>query len=138
MAHGPVATIAAEAPCLTLVNSYEVEPEKQGDLVRLLSEITDGTMRHEPGFVSVAIHSSLDGTRVVNYAQWTSREHFDAFMKKPGTMDQLKRFAALAKSVSPALYKVNSVMQSSTACLDSSRSKRRESRKPRRCTSRGG
>jgi len=109
MAHRTIATIAAEESRLTLINLYEVEPEKQADLARLLSEITETAIRHEPGFVSVSVHSSLDGTKVVNYAQWASKEHFEAFMKKPETGEQLKRFAALARSVSPALYTVNSV-----------------------------
>jgi quinol monooxygenase YgiN len=109
MANHEIAKIDPRAACLTLVNVYEVEPENQGDLARRLSELTDGSIRKQPGFISVSIHSSLDGKRVVNYAQWASKEHFEGFMKKPETQAQLKEFAALAKSVSPALYKVNSV-----------------------------
>lgn len=109
MAHGAVATIAAEEQHLTLINVYEVEPEKQADLAHLLSEVTEKTIRHEPGFVSVSVHSSLDGTKVVNYAQWASKEHFEAFTKKPETAEQLRRLASLAKTISPALYKVSSV-----------------------------
>ncbi len=103
------ATIDAAEPRLTLINVYEVEAGRQADLARLLSEITDGSIRQAPGFVSVSVHSSLDGTKVVNYAQWASKEHFDAFMQQPETREQLKRFAALAKSVSPALYRVDAV-----------------------------
>lgn len=109
MAHRTTATIAAEEPYLTLINLYEVEADKQADLARLLSKVTETTIRHEPGFVSVSVHCSLDGTKVVNYAQWISKEQFEAFMRKPETREQLKRFEALSKSVSPALYKVNSV-----------------------------
>lgn len=109
MPRGPIATIDAETQCLTLINLYEVEPANQADLARLLSEITDSAIRKEPGFLSVSVHSSVDGTKVVNYAQWASKEHFEAFMKKPETRELLQRFSALAKSVSPALYRVNSV-----------------------------
>jgi hypothetical protein len=31
-------------------------------------------------------------------------------MKKPGTQDQLKQFAGLAKSVAPGFYRVDSVI----------------------------
>lgn len=103
------ATIDPKAACLTLINVYDVEPEKQAGLARLLSESTESGIRHQPGFVSVCIHSSLDGTKVVNYAQWASQAHFEAFMKKPETREQLKRFAELAKSVSPSLCKVDAV-----------------------------
>ncbi len=102
-------TIHPDVACVTLVNVYEVEPEQQAELAKALSEATDSTIRHQPGFVSVSIHSSLDGKKVVNYAQWDTKEHFEAFMKKPQTQEQLKRFASLAKSVAPSLYKVDAV-----------------------------
>lgn len=104
-----IAKIDADGACVTLINVYEVEPEKQVDLVRLLSEATETAIRRQPGFVSVSIHSGLDGKRVVNYAQWVSKTHLEGFMKKPETQQQLKQFAALAKTVSPDLYKVNAV-----------------------------
>lgn len=103
------ATIDPQVSCLTLINVYEVEPEKQADLVKALSESTESTIRHQPGFISVCVHSSFDGNKVVNYAQWASKEHFETFMKKPETQEQLKQFAGLAKSVAPSLYKVNAV-----------------------------
>lgn len=104
-----IATINSHIDLITLINVYEVEPEKQADLVRLLAEVTDNVIRKQPGFISVCIHSSLDGRRVVNYAQWASKEDFDGFMKQPETQAELKRFATLAKSVSPGLYAVDSV-----------------------------
>jgi heme-degrading monooxygenase HmoA len=104
-----VAKIEAQSDGITLINIYEVASEKQAELARLLSEVTDSAIRNQPGFVSVSVHSSLDGKHVVNYAQWASKADFENFMKAPGTQDQLKRFAALAKSVSPALYKVDAV-----------------------------
>lgn len=103
------AQIAAQGTGLTLINVYEVEKEKQGDLVKALSESTESTIRHQPGFISVCIHSSLDGGKVVNYAQWATKDHLDTFMKKPETQEQFKRFAGLAKSVAPSLYKVDAV-----------------------------
>lgn len=110
MAEKTTATIDAQAECLTLINVYEVEPEKQAGLVKALTDATESTIRHQPGFISVSIHSSFDGRKVVNYAQWVSKEHFEGFMKKPETQDQLKHFAGLAKSVAPSLYRVNSVI----------------------------
>ena len=110
MADKTTVTIDAQAERLTLINVYEVEPEKQAELAKALTEATESTIRHQPGFVSVSIHSSFDGQKVVNYAQWASKEHFEGFMKKPETQEQLKQFAGLAKSVAPSLYRVNSVL----------------------------
>ncbi|TWA84786.1 antibiotic biosynthesis monooxygenase [Azospirillum brasilense] len=103
------AVIDPRSSCLTLINIYEVEPEKQADLAKALSEATESTIRHQPGFLSVSVHSSLDGKTVVNYAQWASREHFEGFMRKPETQEQLRRFAGLATSVAPSLYRVSTV-----------------------------
>lgn len=109
MSDRPITTIDTERSVITLINVYEVAPEKQAELAQLLAEATETVMRHQPGFVSVNIHCSLDGTRVVNYAQWASEEDFERMIKSPEAQAQLRRFGALAKSVSPALYKVSSI-----------------------------
>src|SRR5690606_9309803 len=110
MARKKVATIDPAVERLTLVNVYEVEPDRQAALAKALSESTESTIRNQPGFVSVCIHSSLDGTKIVNYAQWESKEHFQNFMKDPETQKQLATFARLAKSVSPSIYRVDTVI----------------------------
>lgn len=110
MADSKTATIDPQTQRLTLINVYEVKPEKQAELVKALTEATESTIRHQPGFISVCLHSSVDGGKVVNYAQWESKDDFEGFMKKPETQEQLKQFAGLAKSVTPSLYSVNSVI----------------------------
>jgi quinol monooxygenase YgiN len=102
-------TIDAESGVVALINVYEVQPERQADLARLLSEATEEGMRQRPGFVSVNVHCSFDGTRVVNYAQWASKEDFERMLKDPDAQAQMKRFAAIAESVMPALYRVTAV-----------------------------
>ncbi len=109
MTNARTASIDPQSSILTLINVYEVEPDKQAELVKALSESTESTIRHQPGFISVCIHSSLDGKKVVNYAQWASKAHFEAFMKRPDTQEQLKRFAGIARSVAPSLYRVDAV-----------------------------
>jgi heme-degrading monooxygenase HmoA len=54
-------------------------------------------MRHMPGFVSANIHRSLDGKRVVNYAQWESLEAFEAMRKNPKAGPHMQAAAALAQ-----------------------------------------
>jgi hypothetical protein len=78
-----IAAIDAQAPCLTLINVYEVEPKMQADLAKALSETVQNSIGRQPGFISVCVHSSLDGSKVVNYAQWASKEYLDSFMTKP-------------------------------------------------------
>lgn len=83
MASRKAASIDAESTVVTLINVYEVERERQAELAGLLAEATEKVMRHQPGFVSVNIHCSFDGARVVNYAQWASKDDFDRLMKSP-------------------------------------------------------
>ncbi|MDB5928168.1 MAG: Antibiotic biosynthesis monooxygenase [Betaproteobacteria bacterium] len=67
-----MSTIEKGSGLLTLINVFTVEPQKQQKLVTLPIEATEQTMKHMPGFVSANIHRSLDGKKVVNYAQWES------------------------------------------------------------------
>jgi quinol monooxygenase YgiN len=102
-------TISPRANLVTLVNVFAVEPDKQQALVDLLNRATDETIRHLPGFISANIHRSLDGVRVTNYAQWRSREDFEAMLHNPAAAPHFKDAAALAISVDPHLYDVVAV-----------------------------
>jgi heme-degrading monooxygenase HmoA len=73
-------TIAKDNRMVTLINVFTVEPARR-QLVELPIRATQVTVRHLPGFVSANIHKSVDGTRVVNYAQWRSREDFEAMLR---------------------------------------------------------
>lgn len=72
-------TIEAGQPRCTLINVYTVDPDQQAALVGALKAATD-TIKHAPGFVSATIHASTDGTRVINYAQWTSEAALRAML----------------------------------------------------------
>jgi quinol monooxygenase YgiN len=103
------ARIIENAERVTLINVYEVAPERQNELVDLLSEVTKTEILARSGFISVCIHKSLDGTRVVNYAQWASKAHFDQMLKDPSAQTQFRRLAGVARSVAPMLYQVAAV-----------------------------
>ncbi|HEX5752559.1 MAG TPA: antibiotic biosynthesis monooxygenase family protein [Archangium sp.] len=92
----------------TLINVFTVAPERQAELVKLLEEATEEVMRHLPGFISANLHRSLDGTRVTNYAQWASREHFEAMLRNPKAQVHMRAAAALVEQYEPHLYEVAS------------------------------
>lgn len=92
-----MATIEKGRDVLTLVNVFTVQSEKQEELVDLLIEATERTMRHQPGFISASIHRSLDGRKVVNYAQWRSREDFEAMTRSPEARPHMQAAASLAE-----------------------------------------
>lgn len=82
---------------LTLINVFSVVPEKQDELTNLLIKAIEETMRPLPGFISAKLHKSHDGRRVVNYAQWRSREDFEMMLKNPQTTQQMANIARLAE-----------------------------------------
>jgi quinol monooxygenase YgiN len=100
-----MASIQKGRDVLTLVNVFTVKRDDQQQLVALLVEATDKTMKHLPGFISANIHRSLDGTKVVNYAQWRSKQDFEAIKQHPEAAAHMKAAAALA-SFDPILCEV--------------------------------
>jgi quinol monooxygenase YgiN len=101
-------TIRADAQVVTLINVFTVEPDKQQHLVELWQRATDEVMRHLPGFVSANVHRSLDGTKVVNYAQWQSREAFEAMLQDADARPYLRQLAEVG-TPAPVLCEVVSV-----------------------------
>ena len=101
-------TIEAHAHHLTLVNVFTVSPDRQRELVDLLIDATERVIQHVPGFISANIHASVDGTRVVNYAQWESADAFQAMLKDSAAQAHISAAAAIA-SYDPHLYTVESV-----------------------------
>lgn len=53
--------------------------QEQDELIAAIQDFVHQDVKNQPGFVSANLHKSLDGTKVVNYAQWKTREDFDAF-----------------------------------------------------------
>ena len=101
--------ITQDADVVTLINVFAVEPRDQHRLVEELVKATQSTLNQFPGFISANIHRSLDGTRVVNYAQWESREKYEAMLESPEAAPHLKEAARVAVSFEPHLYEVSFV-----------------------------
>jgi len=91
-------TISKKNEVVTLINVFTVVPEHQDKLVALLIEATETTMKGVKGFVSANIHKSLDGTRVVNYAQWKKRENFEEMRNNPQALAHMKPIMEIAKA----------------------------------------
>jgi Antibiotic biosynthesis monooxygenase len=62
-------TISTENEYLTLINVFTVDPANQQKLIDLLTMATETTVSHVKGFISAALHRSLDGKKVTMYAQ---------------------------------------------------------------------
>ena len=58
---------------VTQITVIEPEPGKQAEALSLMTERAR-FMTRQPGFISVSLHRSLDGRRIVNYIQWQSHD----------------------------------------------------------------
>jgi len=102
-------TIEKHSPYATLINVFTVPPERAHELAELLAVATDEVMRYLPGFISANIHLSLDGSRVVNYAQWDSLDAFQGMLQNPAAREHIDKCAEVATSFDPHVYTVESV-----------------------------
>lgn len=73
-------TIAKHNEVITVIILFAVEPEQQQELINTIVEFIEAEVKHQPGFVSSSLHKSLDGVRVLNYAQWKTLEDYKAFL----------------------------------------------------------
>ncbi|MFI2765093.1 antibiotic biosynthesis monooxygenase family protein [Streptomyces echinatus] len=102
------AQIDTTRPVATLINVFTVSPDRQTELIDLLAQATEETMKHQPGFISANFHASLDGERIINYAQWESEEHYRAMLTKPEAWVHMDKATTIASDVQPRLYRVAS------------------------------
>jgi quinol monooxygenase YgiN len=104
-------TIAATVSSITLINVFTVEPSNQQKLLDILARATDSTVRHVPGFISAALHRSVDGTKVTMYSQWESVEHYrryQSMLSNPAAAPYVEQVLAIAR-FDPGIYEVAKV-----------------------------
>ena len=90
---------------VTQITIVEAEPGKQAEALSLMQERAR-FMERQPGFVSISLHRSLDGRRIVNYIQWSSREQLQAAHKAPQFRKEWDRFDRMTDEIEPQLYEV--------------------------------
>jgi heme-degrading monooxygenase HmoA len=94
---------------VTQITMVEADSGKQDEALSLMTERAR-LMSRQPGFVSISLHRSLDGRRIVNYIQWQSREQLQSAHKSPDFRKEWDRFDRLAGDIDPHLYEVVQVM----------------------------
>jgi len=97
--------ITKDNQTVTQVTFIEVEPEKQPEALSLMTERAH-FMARQPGFISISLHRSLDGRRIVNYLQWQNRELLQAAHKSPEFRKAWRKFDDLTDQIDPHLYEV--------------------------------
>ena len=99
-----VTLIRANSGVITQINVFAVPPDGQQALIDHLSKAA-AYARQEPGWLSANLHRSLDGTRVINYAQSESLEAAHAVIERLKAGGFIDRNQAFGKA-HPGLYEV--------------------------------
>jgi len=102
--------ITKDNQTVTQITFIEVEPEKQPEALSLMTERAH-FMARQPGFISIGLHRSLDGRRIVNYVQWQNRELLQAAHKSPEFRKAWRKFDDLTDQIDPHLYQVTEVIE---------------------------
>jgi heme-degrading monooxygenase HmoA len=98
--------IRSDGDHVTQITTAEVEDRRhQDELLQLMSERAR-FMATQPGFISISLHRSLDGKRVVNYVQWESREALVEAHRAPEFRAKWPQVGQAAEDIEPALYEV--------------------------------
>jgi len=97
--------IRESAGIVTQITTVKMRPDNQDEVLKLMKERAK-FMARQPGFVSVSLHRSEDGSHVVNYVQWTDRNKLEAAHHSPEFRKKWPRFGELVNEVDPQLYDV--------------------------------
>jgi heme-degrading monooxygenase HmoA len=90
---------------VTQITTVKLPRDKQDEVLELMKERAR-FMATQPGFVSINLHRSKDGSHVVNYIQWTSPEKLSAAHHSPEFRKKWPQFGAIAEEIEPCLYDV--------------------------------
>jgi heme-degrading monooxygenase HmoA len=93
---------------VTQVTVVEPGAGKQAEALALMKDRAR-FMAGQPGFVSIVLHRSVDGKRIVNYVQWQSRELLESAHRSPEFRKEWGQFDQLAEGIDAHLYEVTHV-----------------------------
>jgi heme-degrading monooxygenase HmoA len=104
--------IQADKQPVTQITIVESEPDKQAEALSLMTERAR-FMARQPGFISISLHRSLDGRRIVNYVQWQSLDLLRSAHQSPEFRKEWGHFDQVTDEIDPHLYEVAHVMDGS-------------------------
>jgi quinol monooxygenase YgiN len=102
-------TIQAHTNVITQINVFTVPEDGQQALIDLLAEAAKAASQVE-GWVSASLHRSLDGARVVNYAQARDEDAMRRVFARLEAQGFITRNKALGEA-HPGLYEVVFTLQ---------------------------
>ncbi|MDW6022403.1 antibiotic biosynthesis monooxygenase family protein [Mesorhizobium sp. BAC0120] len=103
--------IQADSQLVTQITIVDSEPGQQAEALSVMTERAR-FMAGQPGFISIALHRSLDGRRIVNYVQWQNRELLRQAHQSPEFRKEWSHFDQVTDEIDPNLYEVTQVVVS--------------------------
>lgn len=101
--------IEKDASGQTVICTFEATPGTAEDLLDLLRAAYSEVIRHQPGFISAALHMNDAQTRIANYSRWSRREDYQAMLRTDEMRRRNREINALCKSFEPVMYEVSEV-----------------------------
>lgn len=99
-------TISSDAQIQTVITTFEMTPGTCHDLMDALKDAFDSFIRHQPGFISAALHMNDAQTRIASYSQWRRREDFQAMLRSDEMRRRNRDLANLCARFEPVMYDV--------------------------------
>jgi heme-degrading monooxygenase HmoA len=97
--------IAQDKGVVTQITTVKLPSGKQDEVLNLMKQRAR-FMATQPGFVSINLHRSRDGTHVVNYIQWRDADTLAAAHHSPEFRKKWPQFGEIAEEIEPCLYDV--------------------------------
>jgi len=94
---------------VTQITVIEAEPGRQQEALSLMAERAR-FMSRQPGFISISLHRSLDGQRIVNFVEWQNRELLQSAHQSPDFRKAWRKFDELTNQIDPHLYETAEVL----------------------------
>jgi heme-degrading monooxygenase HmoA len=101
--------IQADNQLVTQITIVDSEPDKQAEALSVMTERAR-FMARQPGFISISLHRSLDGRRIVNYVQWQNRDLLRSAHQSPEFRKEWSHFDQVTDEIDPNLYEVTQVI----------------------------
>ena len=94
---------------VTQITIVEAEPERQTEALSLMKKRAH-FVQGQPGFISISLHRSLDGRRIVNYIQWQSRDLLRAAHQSLEFREAWSQFEGLTDDIDAHLYEATEIL----------------------------
>jgi len=99
---------------VTQITTVKLPPDHQDEVLALMTERAR-FMARQPGFVSICLYRSTDGSHVVNHVQWTDRKKLEAAHHSPEFRKEWSHFGDLTQVIEPCLYEAVHIETASRA-----------------------